>query len=97
MANDTKSKWQKFGKVIKKKAGGVCVVVGDPNAKNQQYAYHVEFKITDASGKLLAQGKNGFLNVSDPRKRPGIKEEDAAKIPASLVSELFFVDNSDNS
>lgn len=92
---DQKAKWVKIGKVIRKKAGGVCVVVGEPDNKNEQYKYSVEVTVKDSSGKKVANFTNGFLTVTDPRKRPGITEEQASKIPASLVSELFFVENQD--
>lgn len=92
---DQKAKWVKIGKVIKKKAGGVCIVVGEPDAKNEQYKYNVEVTVKNASGKTVANFKNGFLTVLDPRKRSGITEEQASKIPASLVSELFFVENNE--
>lgn len=92
---DQKAKWVKFGKVIKKQKGGVCVKLGDPDNKNSDFAYNIEIKVTDAKGKVVASTKNCFLNVMDPRKRPGITEEQISKIPASLVSELFFVENNE--
>lgn len=98
MANDKTngSKWHKVGAVIKKKNGkGVCVITGNANAKDPKYQFNVEVTIKNAEGKKLASFTNGLLTVSDPRKRPGITEADLAKIPASLVSELFFVENQD--
>ena len=96
MSEGTKSKWVKIGAVVKKKNGkGVCIITGNQNATNVKYKFNVEITVTDGEGKKVASFKNALLNVSDPRKRPGIKEEELAKIPASLVSELFFVENND--
>ena len=92
--SEPKSKWHKIGAVVKKKNGkGVCIITGNANAKDPKYQFNVQLTITDAQGNKVASVKNGLLTVSDPRKRPGIKDEDLAKIPASLVSELFFVEN----
>lgn len=93
---DVKSKWHKVGAVIKKKNGkGVCVITGNSNAKDPKYNFSVELTIKNAEGQKVATVSNPLFTVSDPRKRPGITESDAAKIPASLVSELFFVENND--
>jgi hypothetical protein len=51
-------------------------------------------RVTDAQGNKV-QFKNAFLTVLDPRNRPGASEEDIAKIPSSLVSELFYVENNE--
>jgi hypothetical protein len=94
--SEKSSKWVKVGAVVKKKNGkGVCVITGNANASNAKYKFDVQLTITDAEGNKVASVKNGLLTVSDPRKRPGITEEELAKIPASLVSELFFVENNE--
>lgn len=95
MSEEKKSRWIKFGKVIKKKNGGTCIVVGDPEARNPAFQYNVEVTIKNGSGKKVAEFKNGFLQVTNPRKRAGITEEQASKIPDSLLSELFFVENNE--
>lgn len=88
--------WHKVGAVIKKANGkGVCVITGNSKAKDPKYQFSVEVTIKDAEGKVVTKASNPLFTVSDPRKRPGIKDEDMAKIPASLVSELFFVENNE--
>ena len=94
--SEQKAKWHKVGAVVKKSNGkGVCILTGNSKAKDAKYQFTVELTVKDGNGKKLFSTTNPLLNVSDPRKRPGITEEDAAKIPASLVSELFFVENND--
>lgn len=82
------SKWLTIGKVLKKKSPktGLTVAFGDKYRK-----INVKLVVTDANGHVLAEVENPFLNVSDPRKRPGITEEQADKIPDFLLQELSLV------
>lgn len=95
MANEKSSaKFTKVGAVLKKQGkNGVFVVLGNANAKNEDYRTEVEVIVRDAKGKTIATTKNGFLTVLDPRKRKGITEEQAEKISDRLVSELFLVED----
>lgn len=97
MANTKKGKFTKVGAILSKQGGksGSFVVLGDENNKNEQYRTTVEIRVKDASGKVVAQTKNGFLTILNPRNRPGISEEQAEKIPARLEAELFIVENND--
>lgn len=89
-----KAKFHKIGAVVKKNNGkGVVVVLGNPNSKKEEYRTTVELTLKDSKGNILAQSKDGFLTVFDPRKRPGITEEQAEKISSRLVSELFLVED----
>lgn len=88
------AKWTKIGTVMTKKGkSGKYVVLGDENNKNEQYRTTVEIRVKDASGKVVAQTKNGYLQITDPRNRKGITEEQAEKIPSFVEAELFFVEN----
>lgn len=89
-----KGKFTKVGSILSKNGKpGSFVVLGDENNKNEQYRTTVEIRVKDSSGKVLAQTKNGFLTLLDPRNRPGISEEQSEKIPARLQAELFIVEN----
>lgn len=96
MANVKKGRFVKVGAVLKKEGKvGSFIVLGDSQNKNEKYRTTVEVTVKDSSGKVLAKTENGFLTVLNPRLRPNITEEQAAKIPARLVSELFIVENND--
>lgn len=83
----------KVGAVQKKKDGsGVTVKLGNFN-KNTKYATTTEVIVRDAQGNVLARSTDAFLQVVDPRKREGITEEQAAKIPDFIRNELFLVVN----
>jgi hypothetical protein len=75
----------------KKDRSGVTIAVGNANAKNEKYRTSVEITVKDANGNVLAQVENGYLVVQDPRKRDGITEEQLAKIPDWIKSEVFVV------
>lgn len=94
MSNDKpKKKYTKVGAVLKSdKSKGVFIVLGNSNASNEKYRTTVELTVKDASGKVVKSISNGLLTVLDPRKRPGIKEEELEKISDKLVNELFIVE-----
>ena len=94
MADNKKSTFTKVGAVLKKQGKpGVFVVLGNANAKKEEYRTEVEITVKDSKGKTIASSRNGFLTVLDPRKRKGITEEQAEKISDRLVSELFIVED----
>ena len=92
MAKDSKKKYHKIGAVLRTaKNDGVFVALGNSKAKDAKYRNHVEITLKDDSGKVLASTVDGTFAVFNPRQRPGISDEDAAKIPDKVVSELFIV------
>lgn len=85
-----KSVYTKLGSVMQNDKGHY-VVLGDSRNKNPQYNFTVEYRVLNNEGQVVAEGANGFLSLFDPRKRPGITEEQAARIPESVVYELFQI------
>ncbi len=93
MAKGT-GKWTKVGVVMKKKGKpGSYVLLGDEKNPKEEYRTTVEIRVKDHTGKVVAQTKNGFLQITDPRNRKGITEEQAEKIPSFIEAELYFVEN----
>lgn len=86
-----KKKYTKVGAVLKGQKGSF-VVLGNTKSRNEKYNYNVEIRVTDNSGNVITEQKNGILSVFDPRKRPGISEEDSARIPESVLYELFVIE-----
>lgn len=88
MAEQKKKKYTKVGTVLDGK-WGKFITLGDEKNPKADYKFDVQIRVTKADGTIV-QVKNGSLKMMDPRKRPGITEEQAAKIPESIVSELFI-------
>lgn len=81
----------KVGNVqLKKDRSGTTVALGNVS-KNSKYATNIEIIVRDGEGNELARSTNGFLKVENPRTRPGITEEQAAKIPDWIKNELYLV------
>lgn len=80
------TKWYNLGKVMSKKAPkqGLQIALGG----DKYDKLTVTLTVTDEQGNILAQVDNPYLQVQDPRKRPGITEEQAAKIPAFIKQTL---------
>lgn len=90
--NNNKKKYIKVGTVMKKKDGtSNFLALGQSNPKNPKYNFTVEITIKDATGAVVGQTTNGILSIQNPRKRPGISEEQAARIPANILSEIFLI------
>ena len=88
------SKFFKVGKVLlKKDKTGRYISLGDPNGK--KYAYTVDIRIKNAADETVFQGTNCAVFMQDPRKRPGITEEQSEKIPSFILEELFVVEKDD--
>lgn len=84
-------KFHKVGNVqMKKDRSGTTIALGNYN-KNPAYQTTVEMIVRDAQGNVLAKQVGGFLQVSDPRKRPGITEEQVEKIPEWIKYEINLV------
>ena len=86
------AKWLRVGKVMAKKAPktGSHVAIGDYDQKRDD-ALTVTVTVKNKKGEVLASVDNPFFQIQDPRKRPGITEEQAAKIPAFIKQELVLV------
>lgn len=85
---DKPYKYTKIGAVLKGKSGPY-IVLGNDKAKNTKYNYTVEMIVRDGEGNVVSSTKNALLSTLDPRKRPGIKEEEVARISSSLMAEVF--------
>lgn len=93
MEQGNKKKYTKVGAVLKgTKGDNTFIVLGNTKSRNEKYNYNVEVRVTDNQGNVITQQKNGILSVFDPRKRPGLSEEDAKKIPDSVLFELFIIE-----
>lgn len=79
-------KWIKLGTIRKGKKGNNYIALG--TAKSKYEPVNVKVTVTDLSGKVLAEVTNPSLNAQNPRKRAGITEEQAAKIPEYILAEL---------
>lgn len=83
----TKNKdWLRIGSIKKSDKGHQYLTLGTEKAKFKPFT--VELIVKDATGKVLAHVTNPNLNVQNPRKRPGISEEDANKIPSFLMADV---------
>lgn len=88
------AKFHKIGTVNRKKDGsGFYIGMGNP--KGKKYAFSVELVIKNAAGEVVHKVENPMVMIQDPRKRPGITEEQAAKIPEFIVNELFVIERDD--
>lgn len=62
----------------------VSIGLGQKNKKNPKYDLTVEITVKDATGKVVASQKDGWINLVNPRTQPdellaaGIIKEDAA-------------------
>jgi hypothetical protein len=74
--SETKKKWTKVGEVRKGKEG------------NHYLKVAVRVAGKEVESVTLKTGQN--LALFDPRKRPGITEEQAEKIPAFVKYEVMF-------
>lgn len=91
----SKTKFHKVGQLLMKKdKSGEYMTLGRPNDK--KYAYSVAIKIFNANGEEVYLGQNPMIMIQDPRKRPGITEEQAAKIPDFVVADLVIVDKEED-
>lgn len=70
---------------------GPFIVLGNSKATDPKYNSTVALTVTDGDGNVLVEGNNGLISLFDPRKRPGITEEQANKIPAKVLYELVIV------
>lgn len=81
------------------KIGAVWASKKDPNkfsiklgqeSDNAKYNLSVEVIVKDGSGKVVAQQKDGFLTLKDPRQGTFLSDEQKAKIPATLQFDLLI-------
>lgn len=93
------NKWVKLGaiKASKKKdeAGkptGSYIQLGTPKSKFEPV--NVRVIVTDLKGNVVKDVTNPNINVQNPRKRPGITDEQKSKIPDYLLAELSLAPSS---
>lgn len=85
------AKFTKVGTVqLKKDKSGESLKLGVYN-KNPKYAVNVDIRVRDSQGNTIAQGTDCYLMLQDPRERPGITEDQMAKIPEFILKELVLV------
>jgi len=82
----TKSKWLNLGSVRKGRSGNTYIQLGSP--KDKYNPVTVELIVKDPAGNVLAKVENPALNTQNPRKRPGVTEEQLAKIPEFLLANV---------
>lgn len=78
--------WHKIGTIKNGKTGNKYLALGSPKSKYKPV--NVELVVKDLDGKVLATVVNPNLNCSDPRKRPGITEQQLGLIPDYVVAEV---------
>ncbi len=84
MADNTK--WLKLASIKKNDKGNQYISFG--NLKDKYQPLSVELIVKDPSGAVLATVTNPRLTVQNPRKRPGITDEQKNKIPEFLLAEV---------
>lgn len=60
------SKSVRVGTIFKGKKGPF-VVLGNERSKDPKYNYTVEFRVKDAEGNLVVQGKNPLISMFKPK------------------------------
>jgi hypothetical protein len=83
-------KYVKIGAVLDT-GKGPFIVLGNSKSTDPKYVSTVNLQVLDGNGEVLVEGTNGAVSLFDPRRRPGISEEQAAKIPDTVVYELVIV------
>ena len=88
-----KKKWVKLGTLMSNKKTdsegkptGSYIQFG--TAKSKYQPVNVKITVTDLNGNVVAEVTNPNLHVQDPRKRPGITDEQKAQIPAYILREI---------
>lgn len=101
------AKMAKLGTLMKFEKNGkswLSVALGQNKPGSEKYNYSVEIIVRDSNGKVVANQKDGFIKLQDPRKAPdellaagAISEEQADKmrervpnIPDKVKYELFI-------
>ena len=81
------------------KIGNVWSSKKDPNkfsiklgqeSDNAKYNFSVEVIVKDGNGNVVAQQKDGFLTLKDPRQGDFLSEEKKAKVPATLQFDILI-------
>lgn len=98
------AKYVQIGNLVVQEKDGErsgSIALGNKSA-NPDYNYSVELIVRDGKGKVIAQQKDGWINLEDPRTKPDkllkmnlISEEvankmkgQAQKIPKSITHQL---------
>jgi len=82
------AKWQKLGVVLRGDKGPF-LILGDLKNKDSKYQYTVELIVKDSKGEVVHTVQNPLISLSDPRSRPGITEEQRARISDKLRYEAI--------
>lgn len=78
--------WLKLAVIKKNDKGNQYLSFGNPESKYKPV--NVELVVKDAGGAVLATVTNPKLTIQNPRKRPGITEEQLAKIPEYILADV---------
>ena len=78
--------WLNLGSIKVGKTGSSYLQLG--TAKSKYKPYNIKLVVEDLDGKVLASVLNPNLNIQDPRKRPGITDDQKDKIPEWLRAEV---------
>lgn len=98
------AKYVQIGNLVVTEKDGIkrgSLALGN-KSKNPDYNYSVELIVRDGKGKIIAQQKDGWVNLEDPRTKPdtmlklGLVSEEVAekmrgqaeKIPKSITHQL---------
>lgn len=79
-------KWHKVALIKRSKAGSQYLSFGNPQDKYQPV--NVKVVVEDLNGKVLTEELNPVMFIQDPRKRKGITEDQAGKIPDFIRAEV---------
>lgn len=88
----------KAGTVQMKKSGdGRTIKLGN-YSKNSKFATTTQVIIRDSEGKVLADVTDGYLVLKNPRERTNkdgspLNEDQVARIPDYILSEMYVVVN----
>jgi len=89
------AKFHRIGRILRKKdKAGEYISLGDPN--NRKFPYHLDIRIRDETDNVVFQGTDCFVTIQDPRANPNISEENKARIPEFILSELVVVERDEN-
>jgi hypothetical protein len=78
--------WFNIGLIKVGKSGNNYMALGTPKSKYKPV--NIELVVKDLEGKVLTTVTNPTLNVSDPRKRGGLTEEQLGNIPTWVKAEI---------
>jgi len=89
------SKWIKIGTVMKRKSGkGSYLQINSQGNPNKNGLGAVKLSVKTESGweevAVSANQKGLILSIMDPRARPGISDDEKARVPDFVKAEIFL-------